>query len=125
DQRRRRVERILCLLSQRVACGELVAVAKHRTKRRRKRPGRRHPPGKVLIDRERLDPAMEPFRPAGIGVAVGYEGPVFQIGRLAHAPSRLAWGRAIMAKGTNGGKLTLRRSTRGTNGIATKRRRDS
>jgi hypothetical protein len=40
--------------------------------------GRRLATDQVLVDRERFQAAMQPPRPAGVGVAVGNEGAIFE-----------------------------------------------
>ena len=59
--------------AERVARGEVVTVAEDRAKRGRDYSRRGLAAGKVLVDAERFEAAMEPTRPARVGVAVGDE----------------------------------------------------
>src|SRR5262249_3751641 len=84
DQRMRSVERGKCLLRQRVAGSELVAVAKDRTQCLWNRPNRRRTPCKVLVDGEAFKRTMQPLRPICVGVAIGDEAAIFEDDRLGH-----------------------------------------
>ena len=70
------------LLGEGVARGEFVAVAEDGAQRLRDRSRRGHPADKVLVDVKGLEPAMQPLRPARVGMAVGDEGAIFELGLL-------------------------------------------
>ena len=82
DERRRRIERGTCLLVERMTGGEIVAVAEDGAKRRRYRSGCGLAADQILVDGKRLKRTMQPSRPVRVGVAVGNEGAVFELGDL-------------------------------------------
>jgi hypothetical protein len=63
---------------------EVFAVAEDRAQALGDGASRRLPSGKVLVDLEALEPALQPLRPRRIGVAVGDEGAIFERNRLSH-----------------------------------------
>ena len=76
DQGSGGVQRRQRLVREGVPGGEVVAVAEHGPQRFRDGAGRRLAAGQILVDAEALQPAMQPFGPCGIGVAVGDKGAV-------------------------------------------------
>ena len=84
DESGRGVQRGERLLRERMARGEVVAVAEDGLQRCGDRARRGLAAGEILVDGEGFERAMQPLGPRGIGVAVGDEGAVFEGDRLCH-----------------------------------------
>lgn len=83
-ERDRSVERGQRLVGERVAGGEILAVAEDWAQRFRNgtEPGRAA--DEVPVDRKGFEPLVQPHRPFGVGVAIGQKRPIFQSGCFGH-----------------------------------------
>ena len=87
DQRGGRIERGERLVAERMAGGEVVAVAEDGPQGFGYGPALGLTPDQVLVDAERLQPAVQPLGPSRVGMAVGDEGAVFVRDGLRHDPT--------------------------------------